>query len=345
MSAAIADFYRVFADFSLKGYAPRYEAMVRAAADNTEVIELVAQAPPEAHVPNDLHVAARYLTLLDPSLPLAAVYEPDFVGDATAPFCDLILSHKAEILELLATRYVQTNEVNRTAAIAPLVNRIAERAQSPIALIDVGCSGGLNLLLDRYRINVGNVGLGPLDARLHLHAENRGAPVTATPADIEWRRGIDRNPIDLTDPDEARWLESLVWPDQPERLARLRAAIEEAQANPLPLVKADAVEGLRAALADAPADLLALVVTTWVVFCFPEDLRREFEATILEADRPTAWLAMEMAGVVPGIDLPPAPDDDGEVSAMTLVTGGAGRKPTREFLGWTHPHGAWVDLV
>ena len=42
MSAAIADFYRVFADFSLKGYAPRCEAMVRAAADNTEVIELVA---------------------------------------------------------------------------------------------------------------------------------------------------------------------------------------------------------------------------------------------------------------------------------------------------------------
>jgi hypothetical protein len=296
-------------------------------------------------VPNDLHAAARYLTLLDPSLPLAAVYEPDFVGDATAPFCDLILSHKAEILELLATRYVQTNEVNRTAAIAPLVNRIAERAQSPIALIDVGCSGGLNLLLDRYRINVGDVGLGPLDARLHLHAENRGAPVTATPADIEWRRGIDRNPIDLTDPDEARWLESLVWPDQPERLARLRAAIEEAQANPPPLVKADAVEGLWAALADAPADLLTLVVTTWVVFYFSEDLRREFEATILEADRPTAWLAMEMAGVVPGIDLPPTPDDDGEVSAMTLVTGGAGRKPTREFLGWTHPHGAWVDLV
>jgi hypothetical protein len=296
-------------------------------------------------VPNDLHAAARYLTLLDPSLPLAAVYEPDFVGDATAPFCDLILSHKAEILELLATRYVQTNEVNRTAAIAPLVNRIAERAQSPIALIDVGCSGGLNLLLDRYRINVGDVGLGPLDARLHLHAENRGAPVTATPADIEWRRGIDRNPIDLTDPDEARWLESLVWPDQPERLARLRAAIEEAQANPPPLVKADAVEGLWAALADAPADLLTLVVTTWVVFYFSEDLRREFEATILEADRPTAWLAMEMAGVVPGIDLPPTPDDDGEVSAMTLVTGGAGRKPTREFLGWTHPHGARVDLV
>ena len=28
-----------------------------------------------------------------------------------------------------------------------------------------------------------------------------------------------------------------------------------------------------------------------------------------------------------------------------LVTGGAGRPTTREFLGFTHPHGAWVDLV
>ena len=38
-----------------------------------------------------------------------------------------------------------------------------------------------------------------------------------------WRRGIDLAPVDLHDPDAVRWLECCIWPDQPERLARLPA--------------------------------------------------------------------------------------------------------------------------
>jgi len=341
----LADFFRSFADYSLAGYAPLYEAMVRAAADNPEVIALVAKAPPQAHVPNNLHAAARYLLLSGVAHPLAAAYEPDFEGDVGALFCDLVLSEPDAIAELLATRFVQTNEVNRAAAIAPLLNLIAQRRDERLALIDVGCSAGLNLLLDRYRIDVGDATLGPLDARLRLEAESRGSRAVTTPADIAWRRGVDRNPIDVTDADEARWLESLVWPDHPDRLDRLRAAIAEARTDPPELVRADAVAGVAEALTDAPRDLLAVVLTTWVVFYFDDDLRREFEAAITEASRPTAWLAMEMGGVVPGIDMPPAPGGEGEVSVMSLVSGGAGDPVTREFLGFTHPHGAWVDLA
>jgi hypothetical protein len=345
VSEELATFFRAFADYSLAGYAPQYEAMVRAAADNPEVISLVASSPAESHVPNNLHAAARFLLLSGIDHPLAAAYEPGFDGDIGSLFCDLVLSHPEEIVELLTTRYVQTNEVNRTAAIAPLLNLIAARERAGLALIDIGCSAGLNLLLDRYRIEVGNVSLGPADARLRLEAESRGADALVEPAEIAWRRGVDRNPIDVTDLDEARWLESLVWPDHPERLARLRAAIAEAQADPPAMVRADAIDGLRKALADAPPQLLTVIVTTWVVFYFDEQLRREFEAEIVGAGRPTAWLAMEMNGVVPDIEVPPPPEGEGEVSVMTLVSAGAGRPVTREFLGFTHPHGAWVDLV
>ena len=350
MTDALSEWWHSFADYSLKGCAPRYEAMVRAAADDPAVMAVGAAAPPEAHVPNNLHAAARYLLLDGADHPLAAGYEPDFQGDIGRLFCDFVRSRPDEIAALLATRYVQTNEVNRTAAIAPLVNLVARRARvetagTRLALVDVGCSAGLNLLLDRYRIEVGDTVLGPADARLRLTAECRGAAPIAAPAEIAWRRGIDRNPIDVTDDDEARWLESLVWPDHPDRLARLRAAIAEVRADPPPLVRADAVDGLRAALVDAPADLSVLVVTSWVVFYFDEEQRRALEATILGADRPVSWLAMEMAGIVPGIEVPEPPPDAGEVSVMTLVTGGAGRPTTREFLGFTHPHGAWVDLV
>jgi len=346
VTAELADFFRAFADYSLAGgYAPLYEEMVRAAADNPDVVELVAASPPHAHLPNNLHAAARYLLLTGVEHPLAAAYEPDFDGDIGALFCDLVLSHRSAISELLATRHVQTNEVNRSAAIAPLLNLIAERERARLALIDVGCSAGLNLSLDRYRIDIGDVVLGPTDAGLRLVSESRGTDPVDRPAEFAWRRGIDRDPIDVTDIDAVRWLESLVWPDHPDRLARLRAAIAENQAEPPPLVRADAVQGLHDALRDAPSDLLTVIITTWVVFYFDEDLRREFETALTSADRPTAWLAMEQQGVVPDVEIPVYPEGDGEVSVMTLVSGGGGRAVTREFLGFTHPHGAWVDLA
>lgn len=348
MTEGLADWWRSFADYSLAGYAPRYEAMVRAAADDPEVMRIVAAAPAEAHVPNNLHAAARFLLLNGADHPVSRAYDPGDVGDLAVvgeQFCDFVRAREDEIAELLATRVVQTNEVNRTAAIAPSLGRIAAAEGRPIALVDIGCSAGLNLLIDRYRITMGGVGLGPADARLRIDAENRGAPIGTTPAEIGWRRGVDRSPVDVTDADAARWLEALVWPDQPERRDRLRAAIAEMEADPQPLVAADALDGLRGALADAPEDLLVVIVTTWVVFYFDEDLRRAFDAAIVGADRPTAWLAMEMAGVVPGIEVPDRPADDGEVSAMTLVRGGGGRPEERSFLGHTHPHGAWVAFV
>jgi len=45
---------------------------------------------------------------------------------------------------------------------------------------------------------------------------------------IVWR-GLDLHPIDLADVEEVSWLETLVWPVQEARLARLRAAMDVAR--------------------------------------------------------------------------------------------------------------------
>ena len=149
----------------------------------------------------------------------------------------------------------------------------------------------------------------------------------------------------MTDEDQRAWLEALIWPDQPERAERLRGAIDAFLLEPPELVQTDAVDGVRGALEDAPPDMLVVIVTTWVVYYFDDDTRRAFESAIVEADRPTAWLAMEMVGVVPDVAVPPPPGEDGYESAITLVEGGGGRPPQRSWLGYSHPHGAWVDLA
>jgi hypothetical protein len=40
--------------------------------------------------------------------------------------------------------------------------------------------------------------------------------------EIVWRRGIDLNPLDVTNDDDMRWLEACIWPDQVHRIERLR---------------------------------------------------------------------------------------------------------------------------
>ena len=87
---------------------------------------------------------------------------------AAAPlFRDLCLDNRTALMEILNTRTVQTNEVGRSALLGPALTWTAPN--SPIQLIDVGCSAGLNMLCDRYRLDYGVHGAtGPEDSPVHV---------------------------------------------------------------------------------------------------------------------------------------------------------------------------------
>ena len=60
----------------------------------------------------------------------------------------------------------------------------------------------------------------------------------ATPA-VAWRGGIELNPVDVTDAAAVAWLETCIWPEQQERRARLRAAVEIARVEPPRIARGD----------------------------------------------------------------------------------------------------------
>jgi len=68
------------------------------------------------------------------------------------------------------------------------------------------------------------------------------------------RVGVDLDPVDVTDADDARWLRACLWPDQPERVARLEAEMALAATAPPLLLQGDAVEVVPDAFARVPAD-------------------------------------------------------------------------------------------
>ena len=80
-----------------------------------------------------------------------------------------VLHRRQELLEIMSTRRIQTNECGRTAVLAVGLSAAASRLGQPIALLDAGASAGLNLRLDRYLLDFGGFGrLGPEDSSVRV---------------------------------------------------------------------------------------------------------------------------------------------------------------------------------
>jgi hypothetical protein len=348
MTTALADLWSWYADNVFSGYSPLYAQIARTVAASDEVLALVAEAPPQSHQPNVLLAAVHCLLLGGLRHPLADVYAGESDAAPGPLFVDVCLAHRAEILELLATRHTNTNEVGRSAVIALALTAVGARTDAPLALVDVGCSAGLNLLCDRYRIDYGDAGAtGPVDAPVQIACTvvDGHPPVERLVPPIVERMGIDRDPVDVTDDDQARWQLALVFPDT-NRLPRTRLALQELRDDPPRIVPGDAVETIAGVLLGLRPDALAVVTTTWVVAYFPPEHRVAFREQLAEVSRtrPVAWVSAEgpnTIDVFTGIDVPV--DAQGTEASILGLARFDGGEVTTEVLGFVHPHGLWVD--
>lgn len=234
----------------------------------------------------------------------------------------------------------QTNEVQRSAALLPGLLHVAASTGLPIVLLEVGSSAGLNLWCERYRHETAAWSWGDPQAALVLRSDWSGpAPALAAPLAVVRRAGCDAHPVDLTRAGEALRLASFVWPDQPERLARLRSACAAAQrwlAEDGVAVEALPARQFVARELATPNRGRATVLMHSVVWQYiAADEQQAIRATIAAAgqrasrDAPLAWLRFE----------PPQPDVRMELRCQ-LWPGGSDR-----LLARCHPHGASVEWL
>jgi hypothetical protein len=171
-------------------------------------------------------------------------------GRASWDDVDAALDRHAPFLRrFTAEQDVQTNEVQRSWALVPAFLSLVD--ERPLDLLELGPSAGLNLVWDRYRhvYSTGTFGSGALE----LTGDDRVPPPAgffAREATVARRRGVDLNPVDVTTDEGSLLLQSFVWADQTERLARLRTAIEALRADPPELIRGDYVTDLPRLLAD-----------------------------------------------------------------------------------------------
>jgi hypothetical protein len=170
-------------------------------------------------------------------------------------------------------------------------------------------------------------------------------PIAPTLPPVAARVGLDLDPVDLRDDEQARWQLACAWPDT-GRLERTRAAHREARLTPITIIEGDAVADVGAAIAVLPDDAMATVTTTWALAYLPRADRPKFVDALAEASRqrPVSWISAEGQGVVGLIPSDSAPTDDRgvEASVLGLVTFRDG-EPDAELLGYVHPHGSSLD--
>ena len=90
------------------------------------------------------------------------------------------------------------------------------RLPQPLALIEVGASAGLCLLPDHYGYDYGSHRI--TGTPMFRCAVNDATPIPKSAPQIVWRAGLDLNPLDISNREQIAWLETLVWPEQTERL-------------------------------------------------------------------------------------------------------------------------------
>jgi hypothetical protein len=236
---------------------------------------------------------------------------------------------------IMLERSTQTNEPARCATLLPLLMRLPQ----PLALIEVGASAGLCLLPDLYAYDYGKGVLRPkgTDRQIPLFSctANEATPLPTSMPHIVWRAGLDLNPLDVSDPTHASWLEALVWPEQSDRLANLRAAIKIAATFKPRVMWGDLRHDFAQLAHEAPKHATLVIFHTAVLaYVSSAADRQDFARKVKPLCR--YWISNESPRIFPNI------------AQRTVARG-----PQGSFLlsangvpiAWTDPHGASLEWI
>ena len=339
--------FRKFAESECHDSSPLYEHLSQGIAADDEILALAAHCRKGQPSPNLFLAAVHFLLLQGVADPLASFYpdlsHPSDSPDAAYPaFREFCLSHREQVIAIISSRLVQTNEIRRCSYLFPAFSVIAALAQNrPLALIEVGTSAGFNLMWDaygyRYQYDQEIIDAGRPGSVVQIESSVRGDNRLNLPLSlpqVQSRTGIDLNIVDLRDDVDSLWLRALIWPEHDERVKLLQNACPIIQQAPLNLISGDAVLLLPGILEAIPSDAALVVFHTHTINQFSAEAKESL-TSILEqigAKREVFRLANDIGG------------GGSNYSALKLVQYHKGQQ-SEHHLANVDGHGRWLEWL
>ena len=337
----LSQIFQTFAERECKEVSPLYYRLSHEIAKKEELLELAAHRRERQPIPNLFLAAIHYLLLQSPSTEALAKYYPSISKksskgipiDLVEEFCR---RRRGEIIEILQSRIVQTNAINRTAYLMPIFSAAFE-GEEAVNIVDIGTSSGLTMNFDLYAYDYGEGNrFGESKVQIKTTCFDIMLPQFSQMMKVKRKIGIDQNPLDLKQKNNALWLKALIWADQLERFQRLEEAIEVSMSSNVELRKASKIQDFKAIIEEIPKTEPLAVYHTHVLYQFSKKERADFRQMLDEIGegRDFRYLAVEgssvfdRAGVEKGV-------------WVELTTYKEGKKIT-ELLAKTNGHADWI---
>lgn len=341
----LRNYFQHFADVHVAVSSPLYAVLARKVASDDALLGFAAKATPGQPPANLLLASVQYLLRADERAPLRAWYSTlggtcaADDGDPGALFEDFIWAHEGEILPLLSTKITNTNEVGRCGVLTVGFKFAADEARTPLHMVEIGPSVGLNLSWDKFHYTHGPVVMGPANSPVRIAPEIRGAlppHLDGIMPAIASRRGIELNIAPIGDEETLRWQLALVFPEHVDRAARLEGAFRVAREMRPQIIEGDAVALIGDVIDSLPDDGAVCVYHSQATYQIPHDKRRALSDALAEAGkaRPVWRVGFEW------LDGARAAESGDHALGLARYDGGA---RNYQHLAFCDPHGRWLE--
>lgn len=276
----ISQQFKHFALNECRGSSELYEYLALQIAEDDKLLEMARNTKHGQPIPNLFFASVHYLLLKGSKHALKDYYasmteNPKEVKQAFSYFRDFCFIHKNDIIAILKNKLVQTNEVRRCAYLYPSFCYIYNKVKTPLSLIEIGTSAGLQLLWDQYAYSYGdNKKYGNTKSNVHITSEWSGEKKAILFKDsppVITRIGIDLHINNLKNPDDYLWLRSLIWPEHKQRVKMFERAANHLKEHHMTLLEGDGVKLLPDIIADIQEETTICLFHTHVANQIPTE--------------------------------------------------------------------------
>jgi len=149
----LAQVYRHFGEVEAAGTSPLYQRVAVALSESDEALRAIEAAPARKRHPTVILAALHDLALAGRAPALAAAYAASDGDAAASAAIDTLLAMNDEVVAIAVRRQPRTNGTGHGAVLYPAIAEAARRVgATAVGLIDLCCSAGLNLSVDRVGI-------------------------------------------------------------------------------------------------------------------------------------------------------------------------------------------------